>query len=56
MRVVGERNAARDDPKSAARYEELKSEAEQARAEMQGDVTSVPLEVTGDDRDQSRAR
>lgn len=48
VRVVSERNAARDDPSAVARYEELKAEAEQARAEMQGDVTSAPLEVTGD--------
>lgn len=38
VRVVSERNAARNDPSAAMRFEELQHEAEQARAEMQGDV------------------
>jgi hypothetical protein len=56
VRVVGERNAARDDPNAVARYEELKLEAEQARAQMQGEVMSAPREVTGGDRVQPPTR
>lgn len=51
VRVVTERNAVKDDLSSAARYQELKVEAEQARAEMQSD--NAPGEAAGDEGTQS---